>query len=205
MQSKDPNDFDGILNLNQDNLNSSENFDNIDENKEVIPNSKIKLPLKTENTNKNRFKTIIDHDSNQKTEPNENIICTGILFTAVSDRCLRPVQNSESEENPIIPHSSEPLELILSPEILSNNIKTFYNYYLKSLLVFMIYLIVIKYLQILFKRYCFGRDGCDCSDNNLIIKIWSMILVQHCLGHILWVLYLCSPEFNKSLLKYQLI
>ena len=87
-----------------------------------------------------------------------------------------PIKNCEVEKNNIVPNT-EPSQC--------NSPKPFYGYHLKSLLIFLIYLIVIKYIQNILKQYCFAKDGCDCSDNSLIVKIFTMILTQHYIGHII--------------------
>ena len=203
LQSKRINDVDINESTNQNYPHGSENFISIDENIEDDTYLKRKSTVNINNISKNKNESIDNHNLHQNqrqfTETNN------IIFpTSITNIEMTPNQNYDIEENP---SPNEPKETILPIKNQFNNAKLFYKYNLKSLIIFLIYLILLKYLQNIFSRYCFADDGCDCSDNSLIIKIWSMILVQHFISHIIWMIYLFLPELKetKSLLKYQLL
>ena len=153
------------------------------------------------NTSNNHIERI--QDNNSYREECATRINNQIINTEMTNIEFRPAHNSEREENNIF-QSTEPFEIISPIEFQCNNSKSFYSYHLKSLLIFLIYLIVIKFLQNIFKGYCFAKNGCDCSDNSIIIKIWTMILTQHYIGHIIWIVYLSLLQLREYM-KYQLV
>ena len=75
----------------------------------------------------------------------------------------------------------------------------FIKYVFKASLVYVFSIICLKYLQNVIKRYCYAT--CDCSDENMFVKIWSLFLIANCIGHQTLSLYLTMPELwskNKN-------
>ena len=75
----------------------------------------------------------------------------------------------------------------------------FYKYHLKAMIVFLFYESTRKFLKNLIPRYCFAKDSCDCSNNDILVKIWSMITVQQILTQCTWALYCLLPELSEKL------
>ena len=80
------------------------------------------------------------------------------------------------------------------PSSENENILAFYKFHSKTLLIFFIFNGVLKFLKNLIPRYCFVEDICNCSDNDLSVKIWTIILIQHLLSQFTYGTYSLLPE-----------
>ena len=97
-----------------------------------------------------------------------------------------------------IPSISSPLKNEKS-SLENENILAFYKFHLKTLFIFFIFNGILKFLKNLIPRYCFVGNVCNCSDNNLFIKIWSIILLQYLLSQFTYGAYRLLPELSKKL------
>ena len=74
----------------------------------------------------------------------------------------------------------------------------FFKYHFLALISYLAWFILYKILQNMIGRYCFSKGNCDCSDNDIAIKIWTMVILQANLGSFIIVNYLVIPELLKE-------
>ena len=86
----------------------------------------------------------------------------------------------------------------------TNNYFSFMKYNIKAILIFLIYIILLRVLNDLVGRYCYSMVDCDCSDDSTIIKIWTIFIIQRNVCHFTYNVYLLMPELLK-IFKSQLI
>ena len=55
----------------------------------------------------------------------------------------------------------------------------FIKYTLSSFIILILMVIFLKVFHNVFKRFCFLESSCDCSDNNIGIKLWTLIMTYN--------------------------
>ena len=125
----------------------------------------------------------------------------------ITSTCNPPFISSDIENTKIQKREREPYEHILTTkseisekseiQLLDLDHRPYFKFHIKSVMVCIVYAIFLKILQSIIGRYCFGGSVCDCSDNNILIKVWTMIVLQFHIGHFTFMIYSITPELMK--------
>ena len=74
----------------------------------------------------------------------------------------------------------------------------FIKYTLSSFIILLLIVILLKVFQNIFRRFCFLESSCDCTDNNLGIKLWTVTMIYNDIIVTIIAAYMGVPEIFKE-------
>ena len=177
-------------------ITHSENFKDIDE---IENKYKIDLEMIYDQNNRSQINKNQQNNHNVSSER-----CSPVNKNTEENQVLTTTIYQNNENNPLTSLQVFQIEDLAPVNIENNtgepnNIVGFYKYHSKSLLILLANTIILKFFKNLIPHYCFAKQSCDCSNNDILVKIWSMIMIQYMISHGTWILYCLLPELFKEL------
>ena len=176
----------------------SENFENINEesklNVENFPDisNEIIINIESDPIQQNR--------ENPKYSPsiprliNDNFDIEKIVIKEANVLETLMIPTCEVLETKFTDPFGETIKNIFSQQEPVANHITFIKYFIKALAIYLLCIICLKFFQNIVGKCCYTMKSCDCSDENIFVKIWTLLLIANCIGQQNLSFYFTMPE-----------